>query len=294
MYPLPFTYTRASSLDEALTLLTESNGEAKVMAGGHSLIPLMKMRLTSPKQLIDISNLQELKGVRLEDGRLHIGALTTHAEVARHPLVIQHAPLLAETARKIGDIQVRNKGTMGGNLSHADPSSDLPAAAIALRAEVFFRTEMGEEHTEIESFFLGPLVTALPENGIMTSVSFAIREKGNYQTYMKFAHPASGYCVAGVAASVTFDADGAVQEASIGVTGASDTPFRAEEAEKLLKGRPLSEAAIGEAALNAHIGGVLTGDLYADESYRKHLIQVYTTRVLRRILRKQKEDQASV
>lgn len=281
--PSSFEYARAGSVEEALRLLKEAGGEAKLLAGGHSLLPMMKIRLTSPGKLIDIRSIRELRGIRREGNRLVVGALTSHRQAATDPLVREHLPVLAEAASQIGDLQVRNRGTLGGNLAHADPASDLPAVAVALKAELAVQRPDGKETFDAEGFFLGPMITALPEDGILTSVSFAIPPEGVKSTYVKYPHPASGYAVVGVVAALGIGADGTVNYARIGITGASDIAYRAEAAEQALLGKRPTEETIREAASQAAEGREMNGDLFASSDYRRHLVQVYTARALRRL-----------
>lgn len=284
MIPSTFDYARASSVEEAVKLLREADGEAKLLAGGHSLLPMMKIKLTSPRKLIDIGQIHELRGVRKEGDRLVIGSLTTHRQVATDPLVRKHAPVLAEAASQIGDIQVRNRGTVGGNLAHADPASDLPAVALVLDAEFEVQGPDGKEILSADEFFLGPLITALPENGILTVISFDIPPEGAKSTYLKYPHPASGYAVVGVAAVVCTEPDGKVNFARIGITGVADTAYRAEATEQALMGKKLSEETIHEAAALAAEGQEMGSDLFASADYRRHLTQVYTARALKKLL----------
>lgn len=279
-----FAYERATSVDEAIRLLEESGGEATVLAGGHSILPLMKIRLTSLEKLIDIGRIPELKGVQQKGDRLEIGALTTHEEVAQDPTVRETLPALAEAAESIGDIQVRNRGTVGGNIAHADPASDLPALAVAFDANINIQTSDGTETFAAEEFFLGPLITAIPENSILRNVSFAIPPTGAKSTYMKFAHPATGYAVVGVAASIGQTDDGMITFARVGITGAGDVAFRAEEVERILLGNRPTEEIIQEAANRAADGQEMGSDLYASAEYRRHLCQVYTKRALNKLL----------
>src|SRR5690625_1190135 len=174
MIPNAFEYERAQSVNEALQLLEKSGGGAAVLAGGHSMLPLMKIRLTDYEKLIDIGQIEELKGIEQKEDRLVVGALTTHTEIKKSALVQEKLPALAEAAASIGDIQVQNRGTIGGNIAHADPASDLPAIAMAFDAEMNFVSKKGEETYAADEFFLGPLITATPENSILKSVSFAM------------------------------------------------------------------------------------------------------------------------
>jgi carbon-monoxide dehydrogenase medium subunit len=283
MIPQPFAYRRASSVADAIRILQEDEG-AKLLAGGHSLLPLMKMRLANPTTLIDISGLQELRGIQKIGDEIVIGALTTHAEVARHPLVRSHLPALAEAAEHIGDLQVRNRGTVGGNLAHADPASDLPAVALAYDARLTVLGPDGRDAIAADEFFLGPMVTALPEGYVVSSVAIPVPPQGAKSGYLKCPHPASGYAVVGVAAVVACADDGTIEYARIGVTGAADCAYRAHAVEEALVGQTVSAALIREAAAYAADDGVIGSDVYASEEYRRHLCAVYTERVLRKVL----------
>ncbi|MCL6636426.1 MAG: xanthine dehydrogenase family protein subunit M [Alicyclobacillus sp.] len=282
MIPKAFAYERAHSVAEAVDLLQQAGGAAKLLAGGHSLLPLMKLRLSAPAKLIDISRLDELRGVSVVGERLFVGALTTHHQVATHPLVCQHLPVLAEAAAQIGDPQVRNRGTVGGNLAHADAASDLPAVALALEAQLHVQSPAGDEVFAAEDFFLGPLVTALPEYGVLRAVSFALPPSGARSCYSKFPHPASGYAVVGVAAVVAVGARGTVEFARVAVTGAADVPYRARAVEAVLLGQPPQPEVLRAAAGHAADDGAIAGDAFASEAYRRHLCAVMTERALRR------------
>ncbi|SFE52770.1 FAD binding domain-containing protein [Alteribacillus iranensis] len=284
MIPVTFDYVRAESVNEAIQQLKDSDGEGKVLAGGHSLLPLMKMRLTEPQVLIDITGIDALKEVRKEGDRLIVGALNTHREVSIHPDIKEHIPLVAETARQIGDIQIRNKGTMGGNIVHADSAADLPAAAFVLDAEVLITNEFGEQAMGIDSFILGPLITMMPEDSIVTGVSFQIPPTHTKSTYLKYFHPASGYPVVGVAAVAGTDSNGNIDFVRVGITGAGDVAFRATSVEEELLGKAPSEAVIKEASKLAADDGEMGSDLFASPEYRENLCKVYTERALKSIL----------
>lgn len=284
MIPSTFDYVLANSVEDAIQLLQESGGEGKLLAGGHSLVPLMKFRLTTPGKLIDISRIAELQGIRKEYERLVVGSLTTHRQLINDPLVQEHIPVLAEAARQIGDLQVRSRGTVGGNIAHADPAADLPGVALALEAEVELQGEDGKEQVSVDGFFLGPLVTALPETSILTSVSFVIPPSHAKSIYLKYPHPASGYAVIGICAIAGKDANGVINFIRIGVNGVSDIAYRAETVEKALLGRAASEENIKEAAAYAAQEGDIGNDLFASEEYRLHLCTVYMERALRSIL----------
>src|SRR5699024_9545680 len=279
-----FTYEKASSVEEAIRLLEESEEETSVLAGGHSILPLMKIRLTSLEKIIDIGRIPELKGIRKKDDRLEIGALTTHKEVAEDPTVKETIPALQEATASIGDIQVRNRGTIGGNIAHADPGSDLPAIAVAFDAKIDVQSADGMETFAAEEFFLGPLITAIPENSILRTVSFAIPPKESKSTYVKYFHPGTGYAVVGVVAAIGQTEDGMITYARVAINGVGDVAFRAEEVERTLLGNKPTEELIQEAANQAAEGQEMGGDLFASEKYRRHLCQVYTKRALKKLL----------
>lgn len=284
MIPSTFSYVQAQSVREAIQLLQESNGEGKLLAGGHSLVPLLKFRLTTPGTLIDIGSVEELRGVRKEENRIVVGALTSYKQILRDPTVSEHLPVLAEAVRQIGDIQIRNRGTIGGNLAHADPAADIPGVALALEALLEIQGEDGAELVEADGFFLGPLVTALPETSILTSVSFLIPPDGAKSTYLKYAHPASGYAVVGVCAIAATDPDGLISYIRIGINGAGDIAYRARSVEDKLLGHSPTPERIREAAAMAAEEGEMGSDHFASAEYRKHLCTVYTERALRSIL----------
>jgi carbon-monoxide dehydrogenase medium subunit len=281
--PSAFAYQRVTSVEQAVRALQADSG-AKLVAGGHSLIPLMKMRLASPAKLIDISGISELRGVWRKDNRLVVGALTTHRQVATDRVVRTHLPALAEAASQIGDLQVRNRGTVGGNLAHADPSSDLPAVALAFDATFDVIGPDGAQTLPVDGYFVGPLVTALPENSVITAVSFQLPPAGARSTYVKFPHPASGYAVVGVAAAARVEPDGVIDFVRVAVTGAGDVPYRAHAVEEALLGQHVSDDVIRRAAEQAAEDGFISGDLFASEEYRRHLCAVYTERALRKVL----------
>ncbi|VEF49305.1 molybdopterin dehydrogenase FAD-binding protein [Bacillus freudenreichii] len=284
MITAKFDYVRADSVERAIQLLQESDGEGKLIAGGHSLLPLMKFRLTEPGILIDISRISELKGVRKEGDRVIVGAMTTHREAANDPVINEHIPVLAEAARQVGDIQIRNRGTVGGNIAHADPAADLPAAAIVLDAKLTIQGEDGEETMSLDEFIIGPLITMMPENGVVTNVTFAIPPSHAKSTYLKYFHPASGYPVVGVAVVAGTDSDGKIDYVKVGITGAGDMVFRAEAVEQALMGQVPSESVIDSAAGLAAESADMGSDLFASEEYREQLCKIYTARALKTVL----------
>ncbi|MDI3297555.1 MAG: xanthine dehydrogenase family protein subunit M [Bacillota bacterium] len=281
MIPAAFDYARASSLEEALRLLREAGPEAKLLAGGQSLLPMMKLRLAEPPLLVDIGGLAELSGIRLEANELAIAALTPHAELAGSAQVAEAFPLLARAAAGIGDLQVRNLGTIGGNLVHADPGSDLPAVVLALEGRIVLRGPAGERVVPAEAFFLGPLTTAIEPGEILTEVRFPLLEGRTGTAYVKHPHPASGYAVVGVAAVARLAPDGRVEEARLGVTGVGLHAYRARAAEAALRGRRPDASAIEEAVAHATDGVEVNGDLYASEEFRAHLCRHHMAQALR-------------
>jgi len=277
--PEEFEYLQPSSLQEALQMLAQHGENAKVLAGGHSLIPLMKLRLASPGILVDLGRVRELKGISLEGGRVRIGALTTHAEVAASPVVQQNAPALAQAAGDIGDRQVRARGTIGGSLAHNDPAADLPAVMLALDAQITTQSVRGSRTHAAEAFFVGMLETAVAPDEVLTQVSVAVSPRS---AYAKYPNPASHYAITGV--GVSLQGNGTVTSARIGITGAADLAFRANAAEAALAGKSLSVDSIAAAAAAAHDGRELLGDIHASAEYRSALIKVMTRRALEKLL----------
>ncbi len=281
MIPATFEYVRAHSIEEAIQLLQRYGDRAKLLAGGHSLLPLMKLRLAQPEVLIDLGRVQELRGIREDTGSLVIGAMTTHDEIARSPLVQQQCPLLAETASQIGDVQVRNMGTIGGSLAHADPAADYPAAVLVLEADIRCQGPGGARTVKATEWFVDLLTTALRPGEVLTQVQVPVRKPGQGYAYVKMPHPASGYSLIGVACLVTLDG-GVCREARVAITGAGPKAVRLGKVEGALVGRNLDEATVAEAAKLAAEGLEATDDLYASAEYKRHLATVYTKRALLR------------
>src|SRR5262245_22683759 len=246
MYAPPFDYYRAASVAEAHQLMQQHPG-AKLLAGGHSLIPLLKMRLAAPSALIDIGRIAALKGIAVNGGVVRVGALTTHAEIAASAALRTACPMLAEAAAQIGDAQVRNCGTIGGNVAHADPASDLPAVLSALDARFVAAGPSGERSIAAADFFQGMMATALDEKEILVAVEIAARKAGEGMAYAKFTHPASRYAVVGAAAVVVVK-DGACTAARIAIGGLVPAATRARAVEAALTGARPSPDAIDKAA----------------------------------------------
>ena len=279
MFPAEFDYHRAHSLHEAIELLGK-NDNAKLIAGGHSLLPMMKLRLAQPSMLIDIAHIPGLKGVKADNGHISIGALTTHYEVESSDVVKRSLPVLSEAEYEVGDVQVRNRGTVGGNLAHADPASDLPAVMQALGAELRVVGPGGERTITAENFFVDMLTTALDPQEVLTEIRVPALKPGQGAAYVKHPHPASHYAVVGVAAVVTRDASGNATDVRVGITGAGPVAVRAKATEAALTGKALTAENIAAAASHAADGMDFLSDSYASEGYRKHLVEVYTRRAL--------------
>ena len=280
MIPAEFEYHAPSSVSEAVRLLT-TLPDAKLLAGGHSLLPLMKLRLVTPPHLIDLGGIDGLRDITDAGSVLSIGALTTHWAIESSPEVRAKAPVLAEAAGSIGDVQVRNRGTIGGSLAHADPAADISAAVLALGAEFRARGAQGERWLKAEEFFTGLFTTALHPDEILVEVRVAVLPARTGGAYLSFPHPASGFAVVGVAALITLDPHGVCRAARVGITGVGPTPYRARATESLLTGRALTDEAIASAAEKAAEGVEVNGDLFASVTYRRHLAGVYTKQAIR-------------
>ncbi len=280
MFAPEFSYHRASSIAEAGRLLAEHPG-AKVLAGGHSLIPILKLRLAAPSVVIDIGRIPEMKGIAASNGAVTIGALTTHAELASSEVLRQRARALAEAAAQIGDPAVRNRGTIGGNVAHADPASDLPQALVALGATFHLTSPGGSRSVAAEDFFEGLMTTSLREDELLASIELPAAGPGQGSAYAKLAHPASRYAVIGAAASVTLSA-GKCTAASVVLGGLTDKPTRAASVEAGLVGQAPSADVIAAASKNAaaDLDGGLIGDIYASEEYRRAVAHVWVRRAL--------------
>jgi len=284
MIPVAFEYHAPKSLEEALRLLERHGDEAKLLAGGHSLLPLMKFRLAAPRFVIDLGRLKGLSYVREENGRIALGAMTTHAEVEASALLRAKCPLLAETAAAIGDVQVRNRGTLGGSLAHADPAADYPAAILALDAEMTATNSAGSRTMAAAEFFVDMLTTQLRPGEILTEIRVPMIEKGTGSAYEKMAQPASGYAVVGVAARVTLERNGKMSQVSVGVTGVAPKAYRATAMENALRGKKPSEKLLAGAAQQAAKGMDALADIHASAEYRCEMAAVLARRALERAI----------
>lgn len=280
MYSADFDYHRARSLSDAQRLLAANPG-ARLLAGGHSLIPLMKLRLAAPPAVIDIGRVPELRGIARQGDTIRIGALTTHAELAASAELRTAAAALAEAAGHVGDPAVRNRGTIGGNVAHADPASDLPAVLVALNASLVAVGPTGERTIPADRFFTGIMSTALADNEILSAVVVPGAGKGQGSAYVKFSHPASRYAVVGAAALITVK-DGTCTAARVALGGLLPAARRAVAVEKALIGKPVNAATCAAAAdqVRADLGNDTTGDIYASAEYRGAVAPVYIKRAV--------------
>jgi carbon-monoxide dehydrogenase medium subunit len=280
MYSAPFDYHRARSLADAHALLAANPG-AKLLAGGHSLVPLLKLRLAAPSALIDIGRIPELRGIAHEDDAIRIGALTTHAELAASAELKKGAAALAEAAALVGDPAVRNRGTIGGNIAHADPASDLPTVLVALNARIVAAGPHGERQVPIDDFFQGIMATALAPDEILTAIVLPTVERGQGSAYVKFSHPASRYAVLGAAALVDV-ANGTCVRARVALGGLLPAARRLPSVERALTSAPANAATFvaAAAAVSADLGGDVSGDIFASAEYRAAMAPVYIRRAL--------------
>jgi carbon-monoxide dehydrogenase medium subunit len=277
MIPTAFEYERATSLDDALAKLAAAGGAGKLIAGGHSLVPLMKLRLSEPTVLIDIAHIPDFAGIREADGRIEIGAGTTHHDVATSALLRDRCPAVAETAALIGDQQVRNRGTLGGSLAHADPAADYPAVMLAVDADFHLKGPHGWRAVKARDFFVGMLTVDLGPDEILARVTFA---PARAAAYAKLHQRASRFAIVGVAAALEVR-DGMIASARIGLTGASPSPFRLANVEAALTGRSATSGTLSAATGIAGDGVEdLNEDIHASADYRRAMIRVFTRRAL--------------
>jgi carbon-monoxide dehydrogenase medium subunit len=280
MYAVNFDYYRAHSLSDAHQLMAAHPG-AKLLAGGHSLVPLLKLRLAAPSAVIDIGRVSELRGIGRKGDSISIGALTTHAELAASADLRTSAPALADAAAIVGDPAVRARGTIGGNVAHADPASDLPTVLVALRASLVATGPKGERTIPADQFFTGIMATALADDEILVAVLVPPMSGGQGCAYEKFSHPASRYAVIGAAALVTVKA-GTCTDARVAIGGLLPSARRAVSVEKAMVGKTLDDATIAAAAqqVSADLGNDVTGDIFASAEYRTAMAPVYIKRAV--------------
>lgn len=278
MIPAAFGYQRPASLDEALRILA-SEGDAKLLAGGQSLLPLLKLRIAAANILVDIGRIAELKGVRqLSDGRVAVGAMTTYRDLLDSPA--RHYGLLGDALPGIGDVQVRNRGTVGGAIAHADPASDMSACLLALDAELVARSASGERTIPIDVFFQGPFETGLQPGEILTEIRLPARRDDAGSAYVNLEQSASGYPLVGAAAVVFVGEGRRIAGANVALTGVGDHAYRARAVEAALAGSDGSPGSIEAAAAHATDGVEVASDIHADRAYRTAMAAVYTRRAI--------------
>jgi carbon-monoxide dehydrogenase medium subunit len=283
MYPASFEYSSPATVDEALALLARHGNGAKVLAGGHSLLPLMKLRFAQPAHLVDLRRVGALRGIRRAPDALAVGAMTTHADVAASAEVRDAVPALADAAGHIGDPQVRNRGTIGGSIAHADPGADLPAVLLATDALIVTIGAGGTRTIDADDFFVDIFTTALSPGELLSEVRFPIPAARSGSAYVKQAHPASRYAIAGVAAAIVLERRGErVAQARVALTGVGTKATRAPEAEAVLVGRSADGAAIAAAAARATEGIEMRADAQGDAAYKLQLVRLCAERALKR------------
>jgi len=277
--PAAFDYARPSTVEEALRALADGGEDAKILAGGQSLIPVMRLRLAAPSVVVDLTRVGELRGVREDGDALVIGAMTTHSDVIGDPLIAQFAPLIAQATETVADRQVRHRGTFGGALAHADPAGDLPAVALALDAEFVLAGPTGRRTVPAREFFVDYLTTALAEDEILVEIRIPKLAGQWGMHYEKFNRVAQAWSIVAVAAAVRRE-DGHIAEARIGLTNMGPTPLRAAATEQALAGAAADAGAISGAAQHAAEGTSPSDDLNAKADYRQHLARVLTRRAV--------------
>lgn len=275
-----FEYKKATSIDEAFGMMGE---DAQILSGGHSLIPAIKLGLNMPATLIDVSKIDALQGIKDENDQIIIGAATTHAEIAANKLLADAIPMMVQAASAIGDIQVRNAGTIGGSMAHADPAADWPAVLLASDAKVQLQSKAAKREVPIEEFFTGFYETALQEGELITAIHLPKNAANQKSVYVKFKQPASRFAIVGCAAALELSAN-TIQSAAIGITGTAEYAYRASLVEQSLIGKTLNMETIEACVNQVTEGKEVMSDHYASEKYRKHLTQVYVKRALKKLL----------
>jgi carbon-monoxide dehydrogenase medium subunit len=280
MFPANFGYVAARSVEDALQLMAKHGEDGKLLAGGHSLIPAMKLRLQSPQMLIDLGTVPGLRGVRTEGNHLVIGALTVHADLASSDLIGKHVLGLVDAASVIGDMQVRNRGTIGGSVAHADPAADLPVILTALNASFIVQSSSGQRAIAADDFFTDFYTTAMAANEILTEIRVPIPAPGTGTAYAKLPHPASGYVVVSAGALITRQHSGACVAARVSIGGLGSGPVRAIATEMELQGKPLTPQLIAAAATKAAEETDPVEDSYAGADYKRHVATVYVRKAI--------------
>lgn len=284
MIPATFDYSAPNTLQEAIALLQEYGDEAKILAGGHSLVPMMKLRFATPGHLIDINNIPGLSYIREEGGFLKIGALTRESELEHSSLIHQKYPIFVDATKLIADPQVRNMGTVGGNIAHGDAANDHPAVMLALRAEVIATGPEGQRRIPIDEFFFGFYMTALEQGEILTEIRLPAPGARTSGAYHKLERKVGDYATAGVAVQLGFDASGVCTYAGIGLTNVNPTPMRAARSEEVLVGNKITDELIEQAAQMAYEDCNPSPDLRGDEAYKRAMVKVLTKRMIRRAM----------
>lgn len=278
--PAAFDYHPAKTMSEALALLQQYGDDAKILAGGHSLIPTMKLRLAQPEHLIDIGRIRGLSYIREEQNMIVVGAMTTYTTMAKSELLRRHCAAVIDAASVIGDQQVRNRGTLGGSVAHCDPAGDMPAIMLALKADVVAQGPNGRRIIKVDDFFLGPFETSLAPNEIVIEIRFHIPSTRTGTAYMKLENKASHYAITGCAAAISLNSDGTCASASLAITGASTQPTRISAAEQPLAGKKLDEATVAQAASHAADGLEMVADIHGSQEYRRQMTIVMVRRAI--------------
>lgn len=275
-----FDYEAPATLQEAISLLQKHGDDAKILSGGHSLIPMMKLRFAAPDILIDINNIPGLSYIKEEGGMVKIGALTREVEIEHSDLLKKHFPIFADVTKQIADPQVRNRGTIGGNLAHGDAANDHPAVMLALNATIVATGPNGVRSIPIDGFFHGFYQTELQHGEILTEIQIPLPAKGTSSAYHKFERKVGDYATAGCAVQITVDSKGVCTSAGIGLTNVNATPMRATRSEEALVGKPISDASIAEAAKAASEDCNPSTDLRGSDEYKRHCVGVLIERMV--------------
>ena len=284
MIPAPFEYLAPTTLEEAFQMLEQHGEEAKILAGGHSLIPMMKLRFAEPETLIDINNIPGLSYIKEEDGYLKIGAMTREADLEHSELIRSKYPIFIDATKLIADPQVRNMGTVGGNIAHGDAANDHPAVMMALGAEVIISSSEGSRNVPIDEFFYGFYMTAIQPHEILTEIRIPIPGANTGNAYHKLERKVGDYATAGVAVQITLDGAGAIAYIGIGLTNVNPIPLRAERSEEVLKGQMPTEELIAQAATMASEDCNPSPDLRGDEAYKRAMVGVLVKRMINEAL----------
>ena len=280
MIPAAFDYRPARSVDEAIALLQQYGDEAKILAGGQSLIPTLKLRLAQPGVLVELGRIPGLSYIREENGAVAIGAMTTYTTLGRSDLLRQHFAIILDALAVLADRQVRNRGTLGGSMAHADPAADLTAVALALKGTIVAQGPSGTRTIAADDFFVDTFATALQPGEIITEIRLPLLPAHTGSAYLKLENKASHYAIVGSAAVIMLDADSTCSSASIAITGASTKPTRAKAVEAALVGKKLDETTLTEAASHAVDGLELVGDIHGSQAYRGQMCTVMTRRAI--------------